>query len=1474
MKLKVGVVGAGGDVRDVAVVVEPGVSIGDLAGALARRDPRSEHAGTAGAAEAGGGNGAPVTLAPWSGDRPGAAIPPELSLLEAGLRSGGVVKVVSAREFAHGAGRGPGAATLRVCRGPDAGKQFELPTGTSYLGRDPSCDVTLTDPLVSKRHAKVHVTSVVELVDTNSANGIVVDGGLVPRVVLSPETVALLGDTEVAVTLHHPATKSTDHGTAIVFNRPPRPFPVYEGEALEGPGLPEVPDRQRIPVISMVVPLLMGVGLYFMTRSILSIGFVALTPLMLLGNAAEGRMTRRSTARSEAERFTSQLGQLAEDLSRAADEERAARGGEHPPTDDLLAAVDGLLPLLWARRPGDAGFLEVRLGLGPLPSRTSVELPRTLPPSPEAARLVEVRDQYATISGVPVVANLQSSALGIAGESDRVRDLGRAVLVQVLTLHSPAEVVVAAVASTASASAWDWLKWTPHVSSPASPLSVPHLGVGRNACLDLVAALEDLVESRTTTKAGAEVQVGPAVVLLVEDDAAIDRSRLVHLAERGPAAGVGVVWCAASMERLPASCRVFASEDRAGQNLRAHFVDDATTVVLEQPERVPADASSWVARHLAPVVDAGARLDDASDLPTSTSFVGLAGADLARSPEAVIERWGETSSIVDRRPDAPRKRQKDMGLRALIGRSATDSFYIDLRAHGPHALVGGTTGAGKSELLQSWIMGMATAYSPDRVTFLLVDYKGGSAFGECRELPHTVGMVTDLSLHLARRALTSLAAELRYREHILGRKRAKDLLELERSGDPEAPPSLVIVIDEFAALVQELPEFVDGVVNVAQRGRSLGLHLVLATQRPAGVIKDNLRANTNLRIALRMADEADSTDVLGVPLAASFDPAIPGRASAKLGPGRLVAFQAAYVGGRTSEQPPPPAIAIEELAFGVPRPWDEPEEDLVAAATAEPEGPTDIVRLVANLRAATDSGGLPEPRKPWLEELAPIYDLRRLPTRRDDAELVFGVYDDPEHQSQPPAVFRPDTEGNMSVFGTGGSGKSGALRAIAVAAGLTVRGGPCHVYGLDFGSRGLDALGELPHVGSVVSGDDDERVARLLRFLRSTVDERAKRFAEVRAGSIVEYRALAERPDEPRIFLLVDGVGAFRQAYDMGERAQWFDHFVGIAQDGRPLGVHVVVTADRMAALPSALASAIQQRIVLRLANENDLTMLGVPKEGFGEHTPPGRGFRDGLELQVAVFGGSSNVGDQAAALTRLGQAMRANGVTEAPPIRRLPEHVSLGELPETVDGLPVLGLREDDLGPSTFQPRGAFLVSGPPGSGRTTALATLVRSLRRWNPRSRVALFGPSRSSLVHAVDWTWCALGPDAIAETAKRICAALEEDGDGAGPVALVIESITDLLNGPADPPMNEAVRAVLGRDGFVVADGDPGALAGASPTLQLLKTSRYGLALQPEQAEGQSVFRTSFPRVNRGQFPVGRGLLVANGHVGIVQLAGST
>ena len=363
-------------------------------------------------------------------------------------------------------------------------------------------------------------------------------------------------------------------------------------------------------------------------------------------------------------------------------------------------------------------------------------------------------------------------------------------------------------------------------------------------------------------------------------------------------------------------------------------------------------------------------------------FLQLVDPAIAEDPQVVIERWRQNNTIVDRSSD-PRPRLKKAGtLRAIIGQGPSNAMVLDLRTQGPHALVGGTTGAGKSEFLQAWVLGMAAAHSPDRVTFLFVDYKGGSAFADCVELPHCVGLVTDLSPHLVRRALTSLRAELQNREHLLNRKKAKDLLELEKRQDPECPPALVLVIDEFAALASEMPEFVDGVVDIAQRGRSLGIHLIMATQRPAGVIKDNLRANTNLRIALRMADESDSRDVVDDGIAATFPATVPGRAIAKTGPGRLVPFQSAYAGGWTTEDDSAAAeVRVAELRFGASGEW-EPDRPADADAHLEDLGPNDQKRIVSTLIDAADKARLMRPRRPWLDDLSPLVDLRDLPRGR------------------------------------------------------------------------------------------------------------------------------------------------------------------------------------------------------------------------------------------------------------------------------------------------------------------------------------------------------------------------------------------------------------------------------------------------------------------------------------------------------------
>jgi len=1472
---------------DLVLTAAADATVGDVATALATRDPdgRGRLAGV----------GA-VTLSVLDGQR--VALDQALPVADSGIRSGGRIAVVPASErYADRAARP--AAQVTVLAGPDTGRRFQLAAGNQTIGRGSGCDVRLTDTLVSRMHVRLFLMpGSAEILDLGSANGMTLNDEPVTRSAWLPGDRLRIGDTVLLVEFASGAVMvGPAHAASTAFNRSPVITGSYVGQALEAPELPESERGQRFPVLAMLIPLLGGVILFLAVHENPAfLAVIALSPLMMASNVLEGRWAAARGAKGSMAALRREVAALGQAADAAHAAEWRARNAEHPPTAQCLSAAVQRSPLLWSRRPGAPRFLDLRVGTAVLPSRLRFDTQRNRRAVPAAqAEVDNLIARYRTIRDVPFTLSLaEHGAIGIAGDPVGALDVTRAVLGQFTALHSPAEVVLAAFCGGRSARDWDWLKWLPHTSSAHSPVTGPHLVTGPESAL-LLAQLEDLVRSRLSagqgggagggTGSGAgggaggygavgaqgsarAADTGAAVLVLVDSRAPGDRARLVELSRAGRAAGVYFVWLAQRAEHLPAACTAFldvrsdrivsvgdslASTSSAG--ITADTVDEVTAVQF--------------ARAMAPLTDAGAVLADDSDLPRTVSWLELTDPRMADDPAIIIERWQESRSILTGPAAQPGGPQRPGTLRAIVGAAADGPHALDLRLHGPHALVGGTTGSGKSELLQTWIMAMATAHSPQRVTFLLVDYKGGSAFRECVYLPHTVGLVTDLSPHLVKRALRSLGAELTYRERLFAEKRVKDLQELEKAGDPQTPPSLVIVVDEFAALVHEVPEFVEGVVNVAQRGRSLGLHLVLATQRPAGVIKDNLRANTNLRLALRVADEADSADVLGSAEAAHLDPALPGRAVSKTGPGRLVPFQAGYVGGWTSAGQRTPDVSVEELVVGEGRAW-RPAESVARPAHHE-EGQNDIARITATIRQASAKAELPPPRRPWLDELADVYDLAKLPTRRRDDELVFGVIDEPEQQRQSVAAFYPDQEGNLAIFGAGGAGKSTALRSLAIAAGLTARGGPCQVYCLDFSARGLDMLACLPHVGAVIAGDEGDRVRRLMRTLLATADDRARRYAAVRAGTITEYRRLAGAPAEPRIFIVLDGFAAFRQQYEMAEGGRWFDALANLATDGRPLGIHLILTADRPASVPPRFASRVQRRLVLRLADDNDYFMAGAEPGVLTPDSPPGRGLLGRGEFHAAVFGGATGSTAQSRAISQLAESMRRQQVSDAPRVEQLPEIVRLSDLPVVADGRPAIGIADDTLGPVGFRTEGTFLISGPPASGRTTAAAAVIIALDRAAPGVAPVLFGAKRSPLASLGIWQEMATDPAEVAEAAKKIEQAAAQHGADGQRYAVVIEAVSEYLSTPADAPLTAMIKTLAKLGHVVIAEGETSTLAGAWPLLAAVKSARAGLALQPEQGDGQLVYKTDFPRARRADHPPGRGLLVEGGKVRLLQVS---
>jgi len=1489
MKLKLTLQRPSGPASDIVVTTDAAASVGEVAAAIAAVDPFRAKTG---AVDVG-----PSTLRIV--DPAGGAaklLEPDVALAEAAIGSGATIAVV-APGAAEPAARAVTVATLLVVEGPDAGASFPLPIGTRYLGRDATVsDVTLGDPLVSKRHARVDVFSqAVRLVDLNSANGIEVDGGVVTRVDLEDGDTVRVGDTvlraQIAAAVEPAAPLVTG---PVEFNRSPRVESRYPGEEYAGPKPPSDREPTPFPWLALALPILMGiVFVVFLRRGPEAIVFIAAAPLLMVGTWLTSRGQRKRKEKLEIGQFEERVAYLDKTLSDEVVRERAIRKQESPTTTQVYDAALALGPLLWTRRPEHWQFLSLQLGMGTMASRNTVNLAEEDAVAPKYLELArEVRDRFAKITDVPVTENLYfAGALGIAGPQVLAADAARSAVVQIAGLHSPAEVVVAAIVSNSWTPEFEWLKWLPHTASPHSPLEAVHLANSQATGDALLSSIEELITQRSQQKVeqrgaamaersalvagasagdGAEVATPPptaipAILLLISDDAPVDRARLVQVAERAADAGVYPVWVSPTVETLPAVARTFVDVSAGGGVATVGLVRLGSDVVDVSIEGVTRDQALTFARRLAPVVDAGALLRDSSDIPRTVSMLSLLGPSLATDVSVAVDRWRENDSIHDRSGGELKKRRAGK-LRALVGQSGVDAMHLDLRTQGPHALVGGTTGSGKSEFLQAWVLGMAAEYSPDRVTFLFVDYKGGSAFADCVNLPHCVGLVTDLSPHLVRRALTSLRAELHYREHLFNRKKAKDLIDLEKRGDPESPPSLILVIDEFAALAGEVPEFVDGVVDIAQRGRSLGIHLIMATQRPAGVIRDNLRANTNLRIALRMADESDSMDVVGDKIAGTFDPSIPGRGIAKTGPGRLTAFQSAYAGGWTSDTPVATSVDVAELRFGAEQPWEKAGEPELPGAGEQ--GPTDQTRLVTNLVAAAALIQLPAPRRPWLDELAGAFDLTRL-RQRTDTEIVLGVSDVPERQRQDEVFFRPDIDGNIAIYGAGGTGKTVTLRTIAAAAGITPRGGPVDVYGLDFGTGGLKMLEALPHVGSIVSGDDPERVVRLMRKLKVILDDRAQRYSDVDAGSIVDYRRIAGAPDERRILLLVDNFPAFRNDFEVGaSRAPWYGVFQQLLVEGRGLGIHVAITADRPGAVPTAVSTAFQRKVVHRLADDGQYMLLDAPADVLSATSPPGRAVIDGLETQIAIVGGQSNVAEQSKAITALAAAMARTGRAPAEAVGSLATEYGPEQLPKDVAGMPVLGISDDTLAPLGFEPTGTFVLSGPPASGRSNALAWLIRSVEAAVPNVTRYYFGSPRSAVGAGKGWEATALSVEDAAGLAKEVTA-IVADPTTKGKIVVVIEQIGDFLSSSADGPLVELIKAVKRSDHFLIAENESGGWGSSWPLLGEVKAARTGFLLQPDSMEGDTILKTSLPRVSRAEFPPGRGYFIARGKAVRVQ-----
>jgi S-DNA-T family DNA segregation ATPase FtsK/SpoIIIE len=342
----------------------------------------------------------------------------------------------------------------------------------------------------------------------------------------------------------------------------------------------------------------------------------------------------------------------------------------------------------------------------------------------------------------------------------------------------------------------------------------------------------------------------------------------------------------------------------------------------------------------------------------------------------------------------------------------------------------------------------------------------------------------------------------------------------------------------------------------------------------------------------------------------------------------------------------------------------------------------------------------------------------------------------------------------------------------------------------------------------------------------------------------------------------VDGFANFRDEYEVGAgRAEWFEAFRDILNDGRGLGIHVIFTADRSGAVPTYVRSLVQRNILLRMTDDGYLA-FNAPRDIVTATSPSGRAVVDGLEVQVAVVGGTKSVQEQALATDRLAESMRRAGVRPAPAVKVLPAEYSARELPASVNGQPVLGLDNIALEPLSFDPTGTLVVAGPPGAGRSNAMVHIARAIQRANPSARLYLFAQSRSAIAGEITWADVATGVDKVAEMAKDLLAAVQDEDTAPG-VVVMIEGINEYLQTPADKAIQDLTKAIKKSDHLLVAEAETGSWAATWPLLSEVKSGRRGLLLQPENLDGDTILKTTLPRAAKGEFPPGRGAWIARG-----------
>lgn len=1111
------------------------------------------------------------------------------------------------------------------------------------LGRSGECDIVIGSRQVSGKHLQLRKTAQGwTACDLGSSNGVYCNGQLTRErqlqsgdvLDLGPCRILLTGDS-LSVNFHGSVksnlvraaeaktANSPEEEYPHKFHRSPRLLEDIPTKVVELQDAPGIGAKPTIRWGSVIIPpiaglVIMAAAMYFMGGSPKSLMFSA--PMTLIGvimSVVNYRGQSKDYGNMEQlrlEKYDNYLQEKEDEAIRLLNEQRRILTTAHPATADCLPIVAKPERRLWERRRDDRDFLQLRVGEGEVPACVSFRTPNhglTLVEDDQAGRAGELARRYETLPHAPILCGLaEVPTCGVIGPRESCLTVVRNMLMQAAVHHSYEDLRIVLLCSKEELPQWAFMKWLPHVYDDTR--SCRYIADDPTAARSLLNNLTEVLKQRTPEEGQRKPAApsGPHYLFICADESLLEgQSIRQYLTANDPALGVSAVFLYDTMHRLPKECLQIL-EMKGSKGVLYHR-ESAGSRVEFTLDPVRKELYEELARTMAPI-----RIELAAGkghLPTSVSFLQGYGA---RQPRELrqVERWAQA------RPET--------SMAVPIGlRSNGEPFRFDIheKQYGPHGLVAGMTGSGKSEMVQSWILSMALAFPPEAVSFVLIDFKGTGLILPFRNLPHLAGTISDLDTNITRN-LVALENELNRRKTLLDQAGVSNIsayLKLYRQGKVSEPLSyLFLVIDEFAEFKLQFPDFMQVVNRVFAIGRTLGVHILLLTQKPGSVVDDKMNANTRFRWCLKVASSADSQEMLRHPDAVRITN--PGRAYVQVGEDEVYEEIQSYWSGapfdpmRDLTRQRSEKIAVVDL-YGQRRSYV-PEK-----TTGFRSEKNEIDVIVDYLDGHTRKAGIPRARNIWTNKLDASIELSQLLHIAFDGEKwsknegfapVVGVLDDPAAQTQYPLRLDLPEMGHTMIYGAPGTGKTTFLQTFIMSAALSYSPAEVSMYLLDFGGGSLNLFRELPHVGDVARDSEGEHIDKICKLITDELTRRKDAFARLGLVNLDSYREISGET-LPYMVLVVDQFGPMLNLYP-----QLSDFFQTLTREGGAYGIYLVGTAVSESAVTYRISQNLKGGIALRMPDRSDYASIVGRTNGLEPENLPGRGLFPGkppLEFQTAL---------------------------------------------------------------------------------------------------------------------------------------------------------------------------------------------------------------------------------------------------------------